>query len=130
MGLILDTDHCIEIMRGRLDFAYRLAQDTLIFVTAPTVAELWYGGYNSATPEKHVPPVQRLLDQVTILPFDSRAAHAMGRLKAALRRAGTPVGDPDLQIASIAEVNNLPIVTHNTRHFERIPGLTLLDWLS
>jgi tRNA(fMet)-specific endonuclease VapC len=130
MGLILDSDHCIEILRGRIDFAARLANQSTLYVTTPTVAELWYGGYNSATPERHFPHVQQLLDQVAILAFDEPAAREMGRLKAKLRQQGLLIPDIDLQIASIALTRELPVATHNRRHFERVPGLILLDWLS
>lgn len=129
MGLILDSDHCIEILRGRIDFSAWLRSDPDLFVSTPTVAELWYGGYNSVTPERHFPFVQQLLRKVYILPFDEPAAHEMGRLKAMLRRSGMILPDTDLQIGSIALANRLPLVTHNRRHFERIPGLVLYDWL-
>jgi tRNA(fMet)-specific endonuclease VapC len=33
-----------------------------------------------------------------------------------------------LQIAAIALANNLILVTHNTREFERVDGLQLEDW--
>ena len=41
---------------------------------------------------------------------------------------GTPIGAYDLQIAAIALANNLILVTHNTREFERVDGLQLEDW--
>ena len=36
----------------------------------------------------------------------------------------------DLMIASTALVHDLTLVTHNTSHFARIPGLRLADWLA
>ncbi|MFM6310562.1 MAG: type II toxin-antitoxin system VapC family toxin, partial [Dolichospermum sp.] len=45
-----------------------------------------------------------------------------------LASAGTPIGAYDLQIAAIALANNLILVTHNTREFERVDGLQLEDW--
>jgi predicted nucleic acid-binding protein len=35
-----------------------------------------------------------------------------------------------LQIACIALTHALPLATHNTAHFEGIPGLLLVDWLA
>jgi tRNA(fMet)-specific endonuclease VapC len=31
-------------------------------------------------------------------------------------------------IATIAVVNQMTLVTHNTREFSRVPGLALEDW--
>lgn len=42
--------------------------------------------------------------------------------------AGTPIGAYDLQIGAIALANNLTLVTHSTREFERIEGLQIEDW--
>ena len=42
--------------------------------------------------------------------------------------AGTSIGAYDLQIAAIALVNNLTLITHNTREFERVDGLQIEDW--
>jgi tRNA(fMet)-specific endonuclease VapC len=41
---------------------------------------------------------------------------------------GTPIGSYDLLIAAIALVNDLTLVTHNTREFERVEGLQIEDW--
>ena len=41
---------------------------------------------------------------------------------------GAPCGEMDTMIAVHALVNKLTLVTHNTRHFERIDGLVLEDW--
>ena len=38
-------------------------------------------------------------------------------------------GQLDLQIASIALEHAVPLVTHNHRHFQRVPGLAIEDWL-
>lgn len=51
-----------------------------------------------------------------------------GQICAKLQKMGTPIGIYDLQIAAIALANNLVLVTHNTREFERVEGLKLEDW--
>jgi predicted nucleic acid-binding protein len=38
--------------------------------------------------------------------------------------------DTDAMIAAVALVHNLTLVTHNTSHFQNIPGLRLEDWLA
>jgi len=40
------------------------------------------------------------------------------------------IEDADILMAAIALVNDLTLVTNNTSHFSRIPGLQLEDWLA
>jgi tRNA(fMet)-specific endonuclease VapC len=56
-------------------------------------------------------------------------AFQFGRFKATLRREGRPIGDIDLFIAGVAVCYGLTVVTNNTGHFERLPNLTLENWL-
>jgi predicted nucleic acid-binding protein len=72
---------------------------------------------------------QTLLPNLRVLPFDASAALRYGELRAELERQGTPVGDADLRIASIALANGLTVVTGNVRHFEKVPGLLVENWL-
>lgn len=51
-----------------------------------------------------------------------------GIIRAKLQKLRTPIGSYDLQIAAIALANDLILVTHNTREFERVEGLKLEDW--
>jgi tRNA(fMet)-specific endonuclease VapC len=45
-----------------------------------------------------------------------------------LRRRGQPVDDIDLLIAATAVAGDFVLVTQNTKHFERIAGLSVVDW--
>jgi tRNA(fMet)-specific endonuclease VapC len=45
-----------------------------------------------------------------------------------LRRKGTPLEDADLLMGAVARANGATLVTHNTRHFQRIVELSLGDW--
>ena len=104
------------------------AQD--IAISAITRAELRYGAEMMDKFDKRRKRIDLLLRELSALPWSVEAADEFGRLKAYLRRNGTPVGDFDTQIAAHALAENLILVTHNTRHFERIPGLKLEDWMS
>jgi tRNA(fMet)-specific endonuclease VapC len=129
VSYILDTDHCVAVLRGRLDVGGRVAPNTPLYVTAVTVSELIYGAHKSERQAEDLAQVNTLLDGVTTLAFDLSAARRCGQIKDWLHRAGTPIAEPDLQIASIALQHGLPLVSHNTGHFDCVPGLVLVDWL-
>ncbi len=70
-----------------------------------------------------------LLPNLAVLPFDAQAARTYGDLRATLERRGTPIGDADMRIASIALTRGMVVVTANTRHFARVGDLEVQNWL-
>jgi tRNA(fMet)-specific endonuclease VapC len=64
-----------------------------------------------------------------VLPYDDRAAWQYGLIRAALEQKGTPIGDNDLHIAGHARSLGLIIVTNNLREFERVPGISVENWV-
>ena len=52
-----------------------------------------------------------------------------GEMKATLEKAGTIIDDADLFIAACAKVHGLTLVTNNIKHFKRIKGLKLENWV-
>ena len=103
------------------------AQD--IAISAITRAEVRYGVEMMDKFDKRRRRIDLLLKELSALPWSIEAADEFGRLKAYLRRSGTPVGEFDTQIAAHALAEKLILVTHNTRHFEKVPGLKLEDWM-
>jgi tRNA(fMet)-specific endonuclease VapC len=81
VSFILDSDHCVAILRGRLDPSSHIAPTTPLFITAITVSELVYGAYKSDRRDKHLAQVNLLLDSVTVLPFDEGQRAAAARSK-------------------------------------------------
>ncbi len=64
-----------------------------------------------------------------ILDLPAAAAPVFGKIRADLQKKGTPVGNFDLLIAAHAIYLNLTLVTNNAREFERIPELSVENWL-
>ena len=83
----------------------------------------------SIAPSDNRQLVDEFLDTLPILVPDIASAQVFGEAKALLQKAGTPLADADLFIASIAITRTAPIVTGNRRHFERIPGVVVEDWI-
>src|SRR5258708_5045669 len=55
-------------------------------------------------------------------------AEEEGDIRAALERAGMPIGPYDVLIAAQARRRSALLVTANTSEFARVPGLKLKDW--
>ena len=92
-------------------------------------AELRYGQFAMAADDKRRGLIDGFLLRTPNLPWTSAAADQFGTLKSHLKRQGTPIGELDTQIGAHALAEDLILVTHNTRHFERIAGLKLEDWM-
>ena len=74
--------------------------------------------------DKNLKVVEEFADQIEILPI-LNCMRIYGKEKARLKSIGKTIGDLDLFIGSTAIVNNLTMVTRNTREFERIEGISL-----
>lgn len=90
--------------------------------------ELFYGAMRSGNPPRNLAQQQEFLNLFISLPLDDAAATKAAEIRTNLAALGTPIGPYDLLIAAIAIVNNLTLVTHNTREFERVPELKFQDW--
>jgi tRNA(fMet)-specific endonuclease VapC len=126
---ILDTDHCIAILREKLDLREHVQADNELFITAISVAELTHGAQRSLHRDDNLARLEVLFAALTVLPFDDRAARRFGHLRAELEKKGETLDNLDLQIASIALERDLPLVTNNTTHFARITGFQLQNWM-
>ena len=71
---------------------------------------------------------QDIAPEITILPYDQAAAEWHAAERARLSRAGRPPPFEDGQIAAVAYVNGLILVTANTRDFQNFQGLRIEDW--
>jgi predicted nucleic acid-binding protein len=74
--------------------------------------------------------VEALLDITPILPFDSACVHAAAGIYRNLKAVNQLIALPDLFIAATAVAYDLPLLTLNLSHFERVGELTLLSTAS
>ena len=63
-----------------------------------------------------------------ILPYDEESATWHAQERARLGRRGRPPSGADGQVAAIARVNELVLVTANVRDFRRFEGVSVQDW--
>ena len=126
----LDTDVCIEILRGNRRVIQR-RRETLdqVGTTWITAAELYYGAAKSGDPDDKTLAVSEFLRTLEVLSIDDEAARQFGRLKAELELSGQLLADADLFIGSICLAREAVLVTGNLGHYSRIPGLNIEDWM-
>lgn len=135
MKYLLDTDTLSGLMRSAPSPALlrRVASTPAEeqVTSSITLGELLYGAHRLG--ERAASLFDRIDEAVAanlpVLPFDERAAQEYGRLRAHLEGQGSPIGDADMRIASIALSHGLIVVTGNVRHFERVPSLPVENWL-
>lgn len=101
-----------------------------VAISAITRGELRYGQALMQPGDRRLRLIDAFLEEIPILDWTADAADHYGRLAALQRQSGTPIGTLDTQIAAHALAENLALVTHNTRHFERISGLHIETWVA
>lgn len=69
------------------------------------------------------------VDVNNVFSLTIKAAGISAEIYADLRKRGKPIGHTDSLIAGIALANDLQLVTNNTKHFKRVNGLELINWL-
>ena len=128
---MLDTDICIELLRGTAGtVASRMQKHEIdeIAISGITLTELQYGVARSARPAHHETLLIEFCAPLAILPFDDRAAWRYGRVRTHLEQAGTPIGTLDTLIAAHALSLDAILVTNNEREFRRVNGLRVENW--
>lgn len=127
---VLDTDVCIEILRGNAKVIRRRATVVDEVVTTwITAAELCYGAAKSSKPQSNQMLVNEFLATLPVIGLNLNSAQRFGRLKAMLERDGRGLADADLLIAAVTDSHNGALVTGNRRHYQRIPNLPIEDWI-
>jgi len=97
-------------------------------ISSVTYHELWRGLMQTKS-EKIERFLTNFLASVTVLSFDDGDARESGRVLAELTSAGKQIGDADTLIAGQAIANQLVLVTNNTKHFLRVKGLQVENWM-
>lgn len=130
MKYLLDINICIALLRGDRNVANRLINigNNNCAISIITVLELMYGAYNSKHVEKERQSVNELVSHLRVIPIEHCAIEYANN-KTKLRRAGTPVDDFDLLIASTALHYDLTLVTDNLKHFQRIENIEFENWI-
>ncbi len=132
MARLIDTSVIIQLERrgGYLDDLNKVTLGEPFALASITASELLVGVSRASAPTRMADRsrfVEALLRQVPIIPFDLASARMHAKLTADLASMGQPIATHDLMIAATAVVYGYDVVTHNRRHFSRIPGLNVIE---
>lgn len=130
---MLDTNICIYVLKNHSDeLRHKFKAIKNICISSVTYGELCFGIENGDS--SMMPTRKKQLDLFTqrllIDPWDEDAARHYGFIRALLKKQGTLIGNNDLLIASHARSINAVLVTNNVREFNRVPDLSIENWVS
>ena len=127
---MLDTDTVSVALRGQGLVAARLLEHrpSELRISSITLAELRYGAEARRSRKLHR-LISTFVETIEVMSFDQTAAGRFAVVAAALARRGEPIGTLDTLIAAHALSLRLTFVTNNTRHFTRVSGLAMENWV-
>jgi predicted nucleic acid-binding protein len=136
--MLLDTNVLSELMRPRpdaavLDWFAAPAAQVPMSISVITKAEILLGIALLPHGQKRAAlaqAAQAMFDadfKDRVLVFDTGTAEVYARIVAERSAMGRPMSTEDAQIAATALQHRLPLVTRNTRDFEHVSGLQLIN---
>ena len=130
-GFILDTDTWIEFFKHRGGVDKHIAETPAdqIFASEITIAELTFGALHSKNVERHLKEPKEIEETFTILPRGDWIQD-YSEISNVLVSKGLVVGDFDIMIGATARRLDLTVVTHNMKHFRKMPGVKCVDWVN
>ncbi len=131
MSYLIDTDIIVHSIRGHPSVGAHITENAAVpkAISIITYGELLYGAKRSAHVEKNTATIYRLAEIFPIVGISRSIMESFTDLKLVLEKAGLRLQDMDLLIAATALSLNLTLVTNNTKHYQRIRGLRLENWL-
>jgi len=130
--VVLDTDILIGFLRNNKEAVSKiselLAKHVILFTTSINTAELYFGAYLSEKTKENLETIEKLIKTINIIPFELNHSKIYGEIRSDLQKKGEIINELDIFIATIAIEKDLPIITRNTKHFDRIMKLKVETW--
>ncbi|NJC28521.1 type II toxin-antitoxin system VapC family toxin [Neolewinella antarctica] len=130
MKYLIDTDICIFYFKGKFDLHEKIGSVGVdnCYVSEITLLELTYGAHNSTRFEQRITEVSKLEELFDVLPIRP-IADIYGQERKRLKNDGNLIPNFDLLIGCTAKFHDMVMVTRNTKHFERIAGIKIENWI-
>uniref|UniRef100_A0A7D5GHA1 Ribonuclease VapC n=1 Tax=Natrinema halophilum TaxID=1699371 RepID=A0A7D5GHA1_9EURY len=133
---LCDTSVLVDIDRGGVaDRVAKLDDEGRHAISTVTVTELRLGvnkRYEEGTARQEaLADLERLLGRFEVIDVERAVSTAAADIISSLQQRGEPLHDlHDVYIGATATVEQLPILTANVDHFDRIDDVTVVDWSS
>jgi len=130
MNYLLDTNICIYYFKGQFGLKEKIEEKGFqeFAISEITLAELIYGAEKSQRKEQNLKVVEDFADKITIIPILT-SIRIYGKEKARLKTKGKIISDLDLFNGATSIVNDMILVTRNTKEFERLNDIKLENWI-
>jgi tRNA(fMet)-specific endonuclease VapC len=127
MEYLFDTSWIIEVLASRGETARQHKRLTLanIAVSYVSIGEIYEVAFNYANPQAHLSSFREFLVPFKRLTLNEPIMETFAQVRAHLRRRGQIISDFDMLIGSTALHYNLIVLTHNKKHFARIPDIKI-----
>jgi tRNA(fMet)-specific endonuclease VapC len=132
MAYLIDTDILINSIKGNSVVNDHIAKNASIpkAISIVSYGELLYGAKKSKHKDKNASIVYRLADIFPIIGITRSTIEAFTEIKCALDAKGERLEDFDILIAATAMSLNYTLVTNNIKHYRRIEGLQIDNWMT
>lgn len=121
----LDSNIVIRYFKNDPAVTKFFSASSVVFLTVPVIAELLYGAENSEHIENNLRSYNEFIDLCEVLNVTRKTASVYSKTKLSLKRAGKPIPDNDIWIASVCIEHGIPLVTADS-HFSFVDGLVTI----
>lgn len=131
--VLVDTNVFSFLLRQedtRANLYRRHIQDQIVVLSYITIGELYFWAEKRKWGVERLRLLEKKIRETTVVRYDLEVCRTYARLKHGLiTPSGSHriIGDNDLWLAACAVRHSIPLVTHNRRHFEGIPGLHIIS---
>jgi tRNA(fMet)-specific endonuclease VapC len=127
MEYLFDTSWIIEVLAGRGETARQHKRLNLakIAVSYVSIGEIYEVAFNYANPQAHLSSFREFLSPFKRLTLNEPIMETFAEVRAHLRRRGQIISDFDILLGATALHYNLIVLTHNKKHFARIPDIKI-----
>jgi tRNA(fMet)-specific endonuclease VapC len=129
---LIDNDTISNVMRGHPiaskrfeDYFALFGRYTISMITRFEILR----GLKVAKAKKRLQSFEQFCGENDVLPLTEAVVVRAAGIYADLYRQGKLIGDADILIAATALEHDMDLATNNTKHFENVIGLTLVNWL-